>query len=405
MNNYYLRRRGVVFVLLLAAFLTPGPGQAWNGQTHEELARQAVLYLLRSGAADLRLAGIVLTTAGEGMNLGREVLSIGFKRRWPLAEEAKNVDNYREVALRNKGAALTLEGMGFYFPPILYEAAGYGFSAFNHFLLLDKLNDPWLSANKHDNYPGFSLYVDESSDEFPAVMLKRAGTPELQRLCREGVNDFIREKGPWYLDLANSIFSIAEDIGEACPYLVVEEPLSPALALYRNNSSDLSHYSFQGKDMTTTVWHPVDNMASAGEALFLSSPGESSLTHLYNKQFKSQQEGSLKELYEGCQYGWDPVCLQYLYKLQKLCPQMGCAFSGPFKLSQHCRAINSPGGSGDSWTEREWQEKLPEMEGIVILELLKKAYQHQGELYQALFEKPHNYQEVLQLWVESVHAY
>ena len=260
-------RKTVLWLIMVTAASGPaGPAAAWNGNTHDELGRQTMLYLLRSSIPDLRLAGVVLAAAGEGMLSGAQPT-----RRWALAREAEDVDHYREVAIKNDG--MTIEGI---VPKIMYSFMGHNFAAFNHFILWGK-----QIPDAHDNQPGYTLEKDASDDDL-LEYLKQAGTGELDDLCTEKATQLAQDwaDDTWWVKPVNKVsFGL---VGKAlgwlagtaargrCPKLRVSHDDSPALSLYTNNSSTAKRSDFV-KQLTPTRFHPVDNIGSAGLSLFLSS--------------------------------------------------------------------------------------------------------------------------------------
>jgi hypothetical protein len=127
----------LVSVTASAGLLWPQSAYAYKGQTHEALARQSLLYMLRSNIPAVRFAGVVVFGAGEGYKAG----DTG-QRIFPLAAEARNVDFYRDVALFNKGNTPGL-------PAVTYDLLGNPFTAYDHFLLFNQNT----SGQSYDTYP------------------------------------------------------------------------------------------------------------------------------------------------------------------------------------------------------------------------------------------------------------
>jgi len=246
--------------------------RAWNGESHEALAREAVLYMLRSGRPELRLIGAILVGAGEGVSAGP---GVSFRR--PLAEEARFVDNYREVAARNEGSDL----MG-YLPTLSYSLdlggiLGASFASHNHFLLIDQ-----QFPGQHDNYPGQYMREDASLDEgMLGEVLFLATTEELKNLCEEKVAEVLDDYVPDWLEviapafgLYGAVLKAKEDLTaylkSLCPMLVVDQEHSPVLSadLYRRNQSTATPADFADKPLGDVIWHPVDNLATAGLMMF-----------------------------------------------------------------------------------------------------------------------------------------
>ena len=143
---------------LLTQLAGPSPtAHAWSEKTHEEMARQSVLYMLRSSNPTLRFVGTVMTAGGEGSR----ATPTG-ERGWRLSSEARLVDHYEDVTLKN--TASTPGNLGFGDAGNLFhEFMGNNFTAFNHFLLYEHGGHD-TSAWSYDSYPlgcGELIYDEE----------------------------------------------------------------------------------------------------------------------------------------------------------------------------------------------------------------------------------------------------
>ncbi len=134
-----MKRAILLAIVLATTLLSTNSAQAWSEDTHEEMARQSVLYMLRSSNRTLRFVGTIMMTAGEG---GKA--SPAGSRSYPLSEEAKNVDFYNDVTLKN-----TASTPG---DSLFHEFMGHNFTAFNHFLLYEAGGRD-TSAWSYDTYP------------------------------------------------------------------------------------------------------------------------------------------------------------------------------------------------------------------------------------------------------------
>lgn len=90
-----MNRRVALLLANLVVALSVNPASAYVGSIHEELGRQAILYALRSSQPGVRLAGVVVMSAGEG------AAGPTGQRQWMLAQEAENVDLYRDVLVHD----------------------------------------------------------------------------------------------------------------------------------------------------------------------------------------------------------------------------------------------------------------------------------------------------------------
>ncbi len=181
-------RKAYLLAAILATSLTAQvapstpSAHAWSEDTHEEMARQAVLFMLRSSNPSLRFVGTVMASGGEG---GKA--SPTGQRQYPLSEEARNVDHYNDVVLKN--TASTPGGLGYGEDKNLFhEFMGNNFTAYNHFLLYENGGRD-TSAWSYDTYSQDceDLVYDEDLGELRA---RKAGDPaSLCQVCGQAYLD------------------------------------------------------------------------------------------------------------------------------------------------------------------------------------------------------------------------
>jgi len=270
----YYWKAVAMFVAVSVLLGGAGRSLAWEPNTHEELSRQATLYMLRSSTPDLRLAGVMITQAGEGLKAG-----VSLKRRWPLAREARDVDFYREIAVRNMHDTPMAS-------PIMYYFLDYGFAGFNH--ALHPSNDKGIT-NFHDNHPGYCMAYDSSLTDLQGKVLLAIASDDANYYCtkeaelavRNTVTDILTMDGPVGKTLNPLGLGVSWFLGKVagwavdgiCPKLVGDHGFSPALSqgLYENNHSTATKGDFHLKNLKDVRWHPIDNLATAGASLFVNS--------------------------------------------------------------------------------------------------------------------------------------
>jgi hypothetical protein len=293
------------------------------------------------------LVGVTITQAGEGLKAG-----VSLQRRWPLAKEARDVDLYREVAVRNMNATPVLA-------PVMYYFDTYGFAAFNHFLLYGNQKKV---TGFHDDHPGYAMAYDTSLTDFLSQLLLAVSSDEAEAFCSDAAAGAVESAvirvltfgdGP----LAKTLNPLGVAVGwiagkiagsmaaGLCPKLAADYDFSPVLAkkLYTNNHSTATRADFHGRLIKDLRWHPVDNLGSAGASLFRQSSNALDYDLLINNRTNllSPQVHPITLCYEDSIACAQQTNTSYSALAQSLCPSGRCASMDP-TLFKRCSYRNNP---------------------------------------------------------------